>query len=148
MAKMIELDFNPDARTLRQFGFIALVGFGFVATIAWLEVLVFAFGLGSGRPWVAGIFAALALLTGVLSVVYPRGNRFIYVGLAVVTYPIGFVLSYLIMGLLFFGLFGPIAIFFRIVGRDSMHRRYDEDAASYWSACRPARAKSDYFKQF
>ena len=40
-------------------GFIALVGFGFVAAIAWFEVLVFAFGLGAARPWVAGIFAGL-----------------------------------------------------------------------------------------
>jgi hypothetical protein len=148
MAKMIELDFNPDDRTLRQFGFIALVGFGFVAAIAWFEVLVFAFGLGDGRPWVAGIFAGLALLTALLSVVYPKGNRFIYVGLAVITYPIGFVLSYVIMGLLFFGIIAPTSMALRIVGHDPLHRRYDPEASSYWSACRPAREKSAYFKQF
>ncbi len=148
MAKMIELDFDPDERTLRQFGWIALGGFGFVAAIAWLEVLIFAFGLGSGRPWVAGIFAGLALLTGLLSVVYPRGNRFIYLGLAVVTYPIGFVLSYLIMGLLFFGIIAPTSLALRIVGHDPLARRYDPEAPSYWSACRPARDKRAYFKQF
>jgi hypothetical protein len=148
MAKMIELDFNPDARTLRQFGFIALVGFGFVAAIAWFEVLIFSFGLGSGRPWVAGTFAGLALLSGLLSVVYPKANRWIYVGLAVITYPIGFVLSYVIMGLLFFGIIAPTSLALRIVGHDPMCRRYDPDAPSYWSACRTARAKSDYFKQF
>ena len=148
MAKMIELDFNPDSRTLRQFGWIALVGFGFVAAIAWFEVLVFSLGLGSGRPWVAGIFAGLALLTALLSVVYPKGNRFIYVALAVITYPIGFVLSSLIMGLLFFGIIAPTSLALRIVGHDPLNRRYDPEAASYWSACRPARPKSSYFKQF
>jgi len=40
MSKMIEIDFRPDDRTLRQFGWIALVGFGFVAAIAWHEVVV------------------------------------------------------------------------------------------------------------
>ena len=49
MAKMIELDLNPDDRTLRQFGWIALGGFGFIAIIAWFEVLIFAFGLGAAR---------------------------------------------------------------------------------------------------
>ena len=28
MSKMIEIDYNPDEKTLRQFGWIALVGFG------------------------------------------------------------------------------------------------------------------------
>ena len=148
MAKMIELDFNPDDRTLRQFGFIALVGFGFVAAIAWFEVLLFAFGLGDGRIWVAGAFAGLALLSGLLSAVYPKGNRAIYVGLAVITYPIGFVLSYLIMGLLFFGIIAPTSMALRIVGHDPMSRKYDPEAPSYWSQCRPERAKSTYFKQF
>jgi hypothetical protein len=148
MAKMIELDFNPDERTLRQFGWIALVGFGFVATIAWLEVLIFAFGLGSGRPWVAGIFAGLALLSGLLSVVYPKGNRMIYVALAVITYPIGFVLSYVIMGLLFFGIIGPTSLALRIVGHDPMNRAWDPEASSYWSTCREPRPKDAYFKQF
>ena len=148
MAKMIELDFNPDERTLRQFGWIALAGFGFVATIAWFELLIFAFGLGSSRPWVAGIFAGLALLTGLLSIVHPKGNRWIYVGLAVFTYPIGFVLSYAIMGLLFFGIIAPTSLALRIAGHDPLSRRYDPEADSYWVDCRPARPKSSYFKQF
>ena len=148
MAKMIELDFNPDERTLRHFGWIALAGFGFIAVIAWYEWLIFAFGLGSGRPWVAGIIAGLALLTGLLSVVYPKGNRLVYVALAVITYPIGFVLSYVIMGFLFFGIIAPTSLGLRIVGHDPMLRKFDPDAASYWVPCRPGRDKSAYFKQF
>ena len=54
MSKMIEIDFDPDDKTLRQFGWIALGGFGFIAAIAWYEVLIFAFGLGAAKPWVAG----------------------------------------------------------------------------------------------
>ena len=102
MAKMIELDFHPDARTLRQFGWIALGGFGFIAAIAWFELLIFSFGLGAARPWVAGAAAGLGLLAALFSLVRPQANRWIYVGLAVVTFPIGFVLSYVIMGTLFY----------------------------------------------
>ncbi len=57
MANMIEIDWRPDRRTLRQFGFIAVGGFGFIAAIAWFEVLIFSFGLGEARPFVSGGFA-------------------------------------------------------------------------------------------
>jgi hypothetical protein len=148
MSKMIEIDWNPEEKTLRHFGFIALAGFGFVAAIAWFEVLVFSFGLGAARPWVAGIAGGLALLSALFSLVAPKANRPIFVGLALLTFPIGFVLSYVILGTLFFGLIAPVAIFFRITGRDPMNRKYEPDAPSYWTPARPARAADSYFKQY
>jgi len=148
MSKMIELDFSPDERTLRQFGWIALVGFGFIAAIAWFEVLIFAFGLGAARPWVAGIAGGLGLLAAFFSLVWPKGNKPIFVGLSVITFPIGFVLSYVVMGFLFYVLIAPVAILFKLIGRDSMHRRYDPEAKTYWSEPRAQRPKADYFKQY
>lgn len=148
MSKIVEIDFNPGERTLRQFGLVALVGFGFIAVIAWFEVLVFGFGLGGAKPWVVGGCAGLALASALFALVYPKANRPIYVGLSLITYPIGFVLSYVIMGALFFGMLAPVAVFFRLIGRDSLHRRYDRGEESYWSDARAARAKESYFKQF
>jgi hypothetical protein len=148
MSKMVEIDFRPDDRTLRQFGWIALVGFGFVAAIAWFELLIFSFGLGAARPWVTGVCGGLAAVAALFSLVYPRANLPIYVGLSLLTYPIGYVLSYLIMGTLFFGLIAPVAILFRIIGRDPMNRRYQPEAKSYWSDARPTRSAESYFKQF
>jgi len=148
MSKMIEINLRPDESTLRQFGFIALVGFAFVALIAWFEVLIFAFGLGDARPIVAGVFAGLAGLSALFSLVYPKANLPIYVGLTIVSYPIGFVLSYVIMGTLFYVLITPVALFFKLTGRDSMHRRFDPEAVTYWSEPRPARGPESYFKQY
>ena len=148
MAALIDLDLDPDDRTLRQFGWIALGGFGFVAALAWFELLIFSFGLGAAKPWVAGGALALAVLATLFSLVYPRGNRWLYLGLAVVTFPIGFVLSYLIMGLLFFGLIAPLALFFRMVGRDPMQRRLDSDTQTYWIENKPPVNPARYFQQF
>ena len=148
MSKMVQINFDPDDRTLRQFGWIALVGFGFVAAIAWTEVLIFSFGLGAAKPWVAGIFAGLAGGSALFGLVYPKANKPIFVGISLLTFPIGFVLSYVIMGTLFFGLIAPVAIFFKLTGRDPLRRRYDPDAPSYWTDARPARANASYFKQF
>jgi hypothetical protein len=148
MSKMVEVNFSPDERTLRQFGWIALVGFGFVAAIAWFEVLIFRFGLGAAKPWVVGICAGLALASALFSLVYPKANWPIFVGISLLTYPIGFVLSYLILGTLFFLVIGPVALLFRLTGRDPMHRRYDPQAASYWVDFHPPRPKESYFRQF
>jgi len=148
MSKMIEIDWRPDDRTLRQFGVIALFGFLFLAVLAWWELFVFSFGLGESRPIVAGTFAALAGLSAIFSLVAPRANLPIYLGLTVLSYPIGFVLSYVIMGFLFFVMITPAGLFFRLTGYDSLHRRFDREATTYWTDPRPRRGKESYFRQF
>jgi len=148
MAKMIELDLDPDERTLRHFGFIALGGFALVAALAWFEKLVFAFGLGAARPWVAGGCLAVGVLAALTSLVHPRANRPLFVGLSIAAFPIGFALSYLIMGTLFFVVITPIGLVLRLFGQDPMLRRFEPDAASYWADCHPARPAERYFKQF
>jgi hypothetical protein len=148
MSNLIELDWNPDARTLRQFGFIALAGFGLFAALAWFERGPFGFGLGAARAPLAGFFAALALLSLGFSLVFPRGNWPIYAGLSVVALPIGFVLSYLIMGTLFYAIIAPIGLVLRLLGKDPMNRGFLRDAPSYWVDARPPRARESYFRQF
>ena len=113
MASVIDLNLKPEPKTLRHFGWIALVGFSFVAALAWYEKLIFSFGLGDARPIVAGGFAALAGISAFFSLVYPKANWPIYVGLAILTFPIGFVLSYLIMGTLFYLIITPVPLGFR-----------------------------------
>jgi hypothetical protein len=148
MAKMIEIDFHPDERTLRQFGWIALVGFGVVAALAWTESLVFSAGLGEARVPVAAAFAGLGVLAAVLGLVAPRANRPLFVGLALLAFPIGFVLSYVILSTLFFLVIAPIGIVMRLAGHDPMHRRFEPDAPSYWTPSDPAPPRERYFKQF
>lgn len=148
MSRLVELNLNPDRRTLRQFGFIALGGFGLIGLLAFREWMVFSAGLGPARLPVAFACWGLGLLSALLSLVAPSANRPIYVGLALVSYPIGFVLSYVIMAVLFFGIFTPVALVFKVIGRDSLQRRRDRTAASYWQPPRPARSTDSYFRQF
>jgi hypothetical protein len=148
MSKLVEINFNPDTKTLRQFGVIAFVGFGVLAALAFYERLIFSFGLGAARMPVVTTFVAVGSIALLFSLVWPRANRVLYVGLTLLAFPIGFVLSYVIMGTLFFLIIGPIALVFRLVGRDSMHRSYDPSTPTYWSPARPARDKESYFHQY
>ena len=148
MASMIQIDLRPDTRTLRQFGWIALVGFGLLAMLAANEWLIFSFGLGSWKQTVVAGLAVLAALAAFFSIVYPKANLPIYLGLTILAYPIGFVLSYVIMGTIFYLLLAPVGIFFRITGRDPMMRRFEPKTESYWVDSRPARPRESYFRQF
>ncbi|MFO0687508.1 MAG: hypothetical protein U0900_02260 [Myxococcota bacterium] len=148
MSKMVEINWQPDERTLRQFGWIALGGFSLVALLAWNEWLVFSMGLGSARTAVAGTFVGLGVLSALFSLVAPKANKPIFLGLTLLSYPIGFVLSYVIMGFLFFGLITPVGLVFRAIGKDPLNRRFDRAASTYWSDPRPRRGKDSYFRQF
>jgi len=148
MAQMIEMNWKPDAKTLRSFGLIAVFGFGFVATLAHFEWLIFAFGLGAAKPYVVNTFIGLAAYSGLMGLVFPRANQPVYVGLAIISYPIGFVLSYLILGTLYFLIITPTGLVMRAIGHDPLEREWDEEAESYWHDSRPPRPSEHYFRQF
>lgn len=148
MAKMIELDLHPDRRTLRQFGLMALLVFGALAACALGEAWLFAGGLGAARLPVAWALAGVAVVSGLFSAVFPAGNRALYVGMSVVAFPIGLVTSYVVLGVLFFGVITPIGLVLRLTGKDPMMRRFRSDQASYWSEARSKRDKASYFRQF
>lgn len=147
MSKLVEINFDPDVKTLRQFGVIAFVGFGILAVLAYHRMFLFT-GLADARVVVALALAIMGLAALSFSAVAPKANRFLYVGLSLLAFPIGFVLSYVIMGALYFLVIGPIAIALRVFGRDPMHRRYEADAPSYWTPARATRDKESYFHQY
>jgi hypothetical protein len=148
MAQMVELNLRPNEKTLRQFGWIALFGFGFVALLAWRGWLIFAAVPEVARDEFAVAFAALAVASATFSLVWPKANWPIYVGLTIVAFPIGFVLSYVIMATLFYVIIAPIGFLMRLFGHDPMHRHFDRNAKSYWLDARPPRPSPSYFKQF
>lgn len=148
MSKLVEINVNPDRKTLRQFGVIAFVGFGILAALAYYEKLIFSFGLGDARMPLVTSFVLVGSVALLFSLVYPKANRILYVGLALLAFPIGFVLSYVIMGTLFFLVIGPFAVLFRLFGRDSMHRDYEPSAPTYWQPAKPPRDKESYFHQY
>jgi hypothetical protein len=147
-SKMLQLNLNPDERTLKQFGFIALGAFGLLAACAFYETWMFAFGLGGMRIPVAAALAGLGVLSGLLSLAWPKGNKALFLGLTVISYPIGLVMSYVIMGVLFFAIFAPIGGLLRMAGVDPMQRALRKGEPSYWSSARAKRSKDSYFRQF
>ncbi|MFO0891140.1 MAG: SxtJ family membrane protein, partial [Isosphaeraceae bacterium] len=103
---------------------------------------------GRGHHTLATALAAAALLLGPLGLVWPRLLKPVYVAWMVLAFPIGWTISQVIVGLIFYGLFTPLGLLFRIIGRDALHRTRQPALDSYWS---PKATPSDprrYFKQF
>ncbi|HYB40234.1 MAG TPA: SxtJ family membrane protein, partial [Candidatus Methylomirabilis sp.] len=101
-----------------------------------------------GRVAVAIACAALALSIGLLGLIRPPAIRPIFVGWMMLVFPIGWVVSHVLLALVFYGLFTPVALVFRLVGRDALALGRRRTARSYWQARRQASDARQYFKQF
>ncbi len=146
--KMIELNLKPDKKQLRQFGLIAFVAFFALAgLIAWKNGL-FGFDFGAAGPVIMKVFLGLGAASGLLALIAPILLLPLYLALMILSYPIGFVISYVLMGILFYGLLTPVGLVFRIIGRDALKRKFDPDASSYYVPHRPVENVSRYYKQF
>ncbi len=137
---MIKIDWNPPEKMLRQFGWISLVGFGIFAAIAWFRF--------DSQP-VATTFAAVAVLAPIIGMICPKLLKPLYVGLSLVTFPIGLVVSNLVLLLIFLLVFTPVALIFRLFGRDELRLRLDRTATTYWRKYDPDRRKpASYYRPF
>jgi len=137
---LVEIEWHPSARQLRVFGIS-----GLVASIVAALVLRFV--------WAATAAASLAVIAAgvaifLCSLSCPRLTRILYVGLTVAVMPIGLVVSFVLLAAFYFLLLTPIALLFRLIGRDPLHRRFDPEAQSYWVPHKATETMERYFHQF
>ena len=134
-----DIQFHPPLKTLGSSPGLWLVFFGGLA--AWQ-------GIVSGRGTLALALAALALTVGLLGLLWPRVIRPVYVGWMVLAFPIGWTVSQAMLAVMFYGLFTPIGLLFRLIGRDPLHRAR-RPASRHTGAPKPsADDPRRYFKQF
>ncbi len=100
-----------------------------------------------GRGWQSEALTAAALVGPALAWLAPGAARRLYLGLTYATYPVGLIVSHAILILLYFGLFTPIGLIMRALGRDPLQRRFDRAASSYWQPRPPAPSPESYVRQ-
>ncbi len=137
---MIDIDWNPGTTMLRRFSAVGAAFFGGLAAWAALK------GWSPGwLPWTAG---GLALFCALCAWIAPKWNLPLYLALTVLTFPIGLVISYLVLGFIYFGLMTPLGLVFRLMGRDALTRRLDPQAETYWVPRESVGDLRRYFRQF
>ena len=62
----------------------------------------------------------------------PGLMRMVFLGMSYLTWPIGFVVSHVVLALVYYLVLTPIGLLMRLFGYDSMKRRFDPEAPSYW----------------
>ena len=137
---MIEINWNPSDKDLRNFGRIAIIASILVATVLcatksltlkWCALIV---GIG-----------CLCFVCSILSMIV---TKWLYLGLTLVTFPIGMAISFVLLAGFYYLLLTPVGLVFRLIGRDSLRRKYDRAAKSYWIARRESDDIKRYFNQF
>lgn len=136
---MITLKLNPSRRELRVFGLI--LG-PFLALIGWYLSRRFE------SPPTFPIMAGVGALAFVLAVAVPIALKPIYVAWTTATFPIGWVVSHVVLALVYYGVLTPIALALRLSGRDPMGRRFDRAATTYWVRRAKQRELASYFRMY
>lgn len=137
---LIEINFRPEKSQLRSFGIIAFIACG----------LIFAFLLLYKK--VALPISAIPLFVGIIiflsSLFSYRLTRLFYLALMFLALPFGLAISFLLMTAFYLLIITPLALLFRIAGRDALNRSFDMKAKTYWIAHRQCDSNERYFRQF
>jgi len=142
---LVEIDWKPDSRKLRQFAVVWLIGFALAGCLVGWKAGVFN---GSGKWTAPLVMWILAVIVGVFGILAPSRVRPIYVGWMAIAWPIGYVVTHVLFGIVYFGLFTPIAILLRLIGRDALQRKFDKEEESYWIKRTVTPSPKSYFNQF
>ncbi len=137
---LIEINWHPEDKQLRGFGWIALT-----ATAAIAIILHFWKGLPVG--WAAALFA-FGIVTFVLSLISLKATRFIFLAMTLITAPIGLAVSFFVLSVFYFLLLTPLGLVFRLVSRDPMQRKFPTDMKTYWRPRKSPETLERYFRQF
>ncbi|HUW20660.1 MAG TPA: SxtJ family membrane protein [Sedimentisphaerales bacterium] len=137
---LMEIKWHVTHKELRNFGRISLIATSVIALL--LHLLK-----GLAIQWASLIFL-IGLVIFLSSLISLKVTRFIYLGLTLITAPIGVVVSFLLMASFYFLLITPLAFFFRLIGRDPLRRKRDADAKTYWLPHHPHNDPERYFRQF
>jgi hypothetical protein len=100
--------------------------------------------------WYLPAWTLVAAATCLIAIYYliPSWQTAIYRGWLLSVAPIGFIISHVLLALVFYLLITPIGWLMKAVGYDPMSRTFDASAASYWVARRPSSDSRSYFRQF
>lgn len=113
---------SPDRQELRKFGFVFAAG------------LVIIFGLFfpwlAERPWPGWPFIAAAVFFAA-GLVIPQALMPLYKLWMKVGHVLGWINTRIILGVVFFAIFAPVALILKVLGKDPLRRTLDSEVGTY-----------------
>jgi hypothetical protein len=133
-----DLPLKPTPRVLRQFA------------AAW-TVIFLALGLhqalARGHPAAGIIFGAVSVV-GLVGLFRPASLRWLFVGATIAAFPVGWLVTQMVLAIMFYLVLTPVALVFRWRGRDALQLRRKPEGASFWTTRSDSPDAGRYLKQF
>ncbi|HUQ68831.1 MAG TPA: SxtJ family membrane protein, partial [Planctomycetaceae bacterium] len=136
---LVTIPWHPSRKDLRIFAVLQLVFFTIIAFFVGRRI--HAYGFPAAIMMVSAAVAAVGLLR-------PAWIRPVYIGWMLAVFPIGWVVSHVVLAIAYFGVVTPIGWLLRWRGYDPLDRRFDATASSYWKPRPPSPDVQRYFRQF
>lgn len=133
------INWNPDRKTLSDFSEFWLFFVGMVAS---------PLALLRGHPNWAATFWVLAVAVRGLGWWRPAWVKPVFLGLTLATWPIGWVVSHLVLAFVYYLVVTPVGLALRIAGKDPLRRAFDRRATTYWEPYNPDQGPDRYLRQF
>jgi len=129
---------RPDARELRRFAIAMLIGFFVLGALsAWR-----AKGIGTGSVVLWSIGASLAVAAFV-----PKLGRIAYLAVYLPTSIIGYVVSNVMLAVMFFLVITPLGIIMKLMGKDVLQQRRP-GRTTQWTPVKETKNEESYYRQF
>jgi hypothetical protein len=132
---LVQVNWRPTNRQLRQFAAICLIA---LPLVGWMW--------GGGRQTIAWL-AVVGCVIAVIGALAPAILKPVFIGLTVITLPIGMVVGELTLLAVFFGILLPLGLFFRLIGRDALQLKLDRTCPTYWRPKKQPNDLGSYYRQ-
>lgn len=129
----------PKPAVVRQFGVVCLVILGAAGLLLALK---------HGRPALGYGLVGLGVLSALLGAAAPGLFRWVFTGSMLLAFPIGFVVSQIMLVILFFVVFFAVGAFLRLRGWDSMARKRKPPGTTYWETKPAPSDPKRYLRQY
>jgi hypothetical protein len=87
-------------------------------------------------------------LLGLIGLARPALMRWLFIGATVITFPIGWVITQLVLLLMFLLVITPVALLLRLRGRDILQLKRPPEQVSLWQQRSERTEPGRYLKQF
>ena len=137
--KWSDLPLKPTARVLRQFAAAWLIFFVAVGVYRYVA---------RGQHQAGIAVAVMAVVVGVTGLIRPVAVRWLFVGATVLAFPIGWVVSQIMLAVMSYGIITPLALLFRLRGRDLLARKPAPNRPTFWTPKQTPEEMGTYFRQY
>ena len=136
---LLQTDREPTPGELRLFGVLQLVFLGLIGGLV----------LHRTGSWALAIVVwTVTLLLSAFYYAMPTAQHMVFQTWMTLVYPIGWIISHILLVVLFYVVITPIGWILRLCRYDGLQRQLDRSTSTYWTSHHPIEDTKRYFQQF